>query len=221
MSWTAQPIFFVDFEGSRVSGILEYGVVEVLGGRIAGARTRLCRATGRVRAEDVAVHGLEAAALAGHAPFAEEWGYFAGLRERGPLAAHYAGVENGLLKSVWPYPRRSPDFARPGEGAMEWGPWVDSARLYAQFYPQLESGRLESLVAACGLQAELDALAAAHCPPDRRRYHAALYDALAGALLLAALAREPRLAGLTVRQLLALSTLDGDKRDALQQQNLF
>ncbi|MCX6945244.1 MAG: 3'-5' exonuclease [Opitutales bacterium] len=198
MSWTAQPIFFVDFEGSRASGILEYGVVEVLGGRIAGARTRLCRATGRVRAEDVAVHGLEAAALAGHAPFAEEWG-----------------------KSVWPYPRRSPDFARPGEGAMEWGPWVDSARLYAQFYPQLESGRLESLVAACGLQAELDALVAAHCPPDRRRYHAALYDALAGALLLAALAREPRLAGLTVRQLLALSTLDGDKRDALQQQNLF
>ena len=59
--------------------------------------------------------------------------------------------------------------------------------------------------------------------PDRPEESdtAALYDALAGALLLAALAREPRLAGLTVRQLLALSTLDGDKRDALQQQNLF
>ncbi len=221
MSWVDQSIYFVDFEGSRASGIVEYGVVEVLGGKIVGTNTRLCRAIGRVRAEDVAVHGLEEEALAGHAPFSDEWEYFAGLRERGPLAAHYAGAENGLLKSVWPYPRNSPDFARPGESVIEWGPWIDSARLYAQFYPRLDSGRLESLVAACGLQAELDELARAHCPPERRRYHAALYDALAGALLLASLAREPRLAELTVMQLLAFSTLDGEKRDALQQRNLF
>lgn len=221
MSWVDQSIHFVDFEGSRTSGILEYGVAEVLGGKITGTSTRLCRAIGRVWAEDVAVHGLEEKTLAGHAPFSDEWEYFAGLRERGPLAAHYAGVENGLLKSVWPYPRNSPDFARPGESVIEWGPWIDSARLYAQFYPRLDSGRLESLVAACGLQAELDELARAHCPPERRRYHAALYDALAGALLLASLAREPRLAELTVMQLLAFSTLDGEKRDALQQRNLF
>ncbi len=221
MSWVDQSIYFVDFEGSRTSGILEYGVVEVLGGKIIETNTRLCRAIGRVRAEDIAVHGLEEKALAGHAPFADEWDYFAGLRERGPLAAHYAGVENGLLKSVWPYPRNSPDFARPGESVIEWGPWIDSARLYAQFYPQLDSGRLESLVSMCGLQAELDGLAQAHCPPERRCYHAALYDALAGALLLASLAREPRLAELTVMQLLAFSTLDGEKRDALQQRNLF
>jgi DNA polymerase-3 subunit epsilon len=221
MSWVDQSIYFVDFEGSRASGILEYGVAEVLGGKIIGTNTRLCRAIGRVRAEDVAVHGLEEKALAGHAPFSDEWDYFAGLRERGPLAAHYAGVENGLLKSVWPYPRSSPDFARPGERVIEWGPWIDSARLYAQFYPQLDSGRLESLVTACGLQPELDEQAQAHCPPERRRYHAALYDALAGALLLASLARQPQLAGLTVMQLLAFSTLDGEKRDALQQRNLF
>ena len=159
--------------------------------------------------------------LAGERPFADEWEYFAGLRERGPLAAHYAGVENGLLKSVWPYPRNSPDFARPGESAIEWGPWIDSARLYAQFYPRFDSGRLETLVAASGLQSELDALAKVHCPPERHRYHAALYDALAGALLLASLARDPRLAELTVMQLLAFSTLDGDKRDALRQRELF
>ncbi len=221
MSWTQQPIFFVDFEGSRTSGILEFGVAEVVGGKVTATRTRLCRAMGSIRPEDVAVHGLEAAALAGEPPFADEWEYFAGLRERGPLAAHYAGVENGLLKSVWPYPRNSPDFARPGESVIEWGPWVDSARLYAQFYPQFDSGRLETLVAASGLQAELDALAKEHCPPERRRYHAALYDALAGALLLASLAREPRLAELSVMQLLAFSTLDADKRDALQQRKLF
>jgi DNA polymerase-3 subunit epsilon len=221
MSWTEQPIFFVDFEGSRTSGILEYGVAEVGGGRVGAVHTRLCRATGRIRPEDAAVHGLREDVLEAHAPFADEWEFFAGLRERGPLAAHYAGVENALLKSVWPYPRNSPDFARPGERVIDWGPWVDSARLYAQLYPQIDTGRLEAVVAACGLQAELDALAVKHCPPERRRYHAAPYDALAGALLLTSLAREPRLAELSVMQLLALSTLDGDKRDALRQGKLF
>ena len=221
MPWTEQPIFFVDFEGSRASGILEYGVASLVGGTIVETHTRLCRATGRVRAEDAALHGLREDALAGHAPFADDWEFFAGLREKGPLAAHYAGVENSLLKSVWPYPRNSPDFARAGERVIDWGPWVDTARLYAQFYPQLDSGRLESLVAACSLQGELDALAAAHCPAGRRRYHAALYDALAGALLLGALARDPQLGALTTMQLLAFSTLDGGKRDALQQRELF
>jgi DNA polymerase-3 subunit epsilon len=174
-----------------------------------------------VRDEDVAVHGLSAPAVALWPPFADEWEFFAGLRERGPLAAHYAGVENGLLKTVWPYPRNSPDFTRPGERVIEWGPWIDSARIYGQLYPQHGSGRLESLIAACGLQAELDALAQRHCPFGRQRYHAALYDALAGALLLATLAREPRLAEMTIMQLLALSTLDPDKRDSLQQGKLF
>jgi DNA polymerase-3 subunit epsilon len=164
---------------------------------------------------------LREEALGRHAPFAEEWNYFSSLRELGPLAAHYAGVENSLLKSVWPYPRSVPDFARPGLRIVDWGPWVDTARLYAQFHPRFESGRLEALVAAAGAQAELDALAALHCPADRRRYHAALYDALAGALLLATLAREPQVDGMTMMQLLALSTLDPGKRDALQQGELF
>jgi DNA polymerase-3 subunit epsilon len=221
ISWTEQPIFFVDFEGSRASGILEYGIAEVRGGAVVSGTSRICAATGLIRPEDMAVHGLSEDLVAGARPFADEWELFAGLRERGPLAAHFAGVENGLIKSVWPYPRSSPDFARPGGRVAEWGPWVDSARLYAQFYPRLESGKLERLVAACGLQPELDALAAIHCAPERRRYHAALYDALAGALLLASLARDPQLAALSLPQLLALSTLDPDKRDALQQGTLF
>ncbi|HWL17314.1 MAG TPA: 3'-5' exonuclease [Opitutus sp.] len=221
MSWTEQPIFFVDFEGSRASGVLEYGVVEICRGGIVTTHTRLCQATGQVREEDAAVHGLTERDVALWAPFSDEWEFFAGLRERGPLAAHYAGVENGLLKAAWPYPRNSPDFARPGERIIEWGPWIDSASLYAHFYPQLKTGRLESLVAACGLQPELDAIAARYCPTGRQRYHAALYDALAGALLLASLARDPALVQLSVMQLLALSTRDPEKRDALQQRELF
>ncbi len=221
MSWLTQPIHFIDFEGSRASGILEYGVATLCGGAVVATRTRLCRATGPVRAEDTAVHGLSEGAVAGAAPMAEDWDYFAGLREAGPLAAHYAGVENGLLKSVWPFPRQSPDFARPGRSVLDWGPWVDSARLAAQFRPAAGSGRLDALVGVFGLGDELSALAAAHCPPSRRRYHAALYDALAGALLLAGLARDPQWARLTTPQILALSTLDPEKREALRQDSLW
>ena len=115
MSWTEQPIHFVDFEGNRTSGILEFGVATLEKGQVVSARTRLCRASGRIRAEDTAVHGIAEQALGNAAPFALEWEYFADLREHGPLAAHFAGTENSLLKAVWPYPRLSPDFARPGD----------------------------------------------------------------------------------------------------------
>jgi len=221
MSWAGTPIHFIDFEGSRASGILEFGVVTLRGPAIAATRTRICAATGAVRAEDTAVHGLSAAGTAGAAPFAAEWEYFAGLRASGPLAAHFAGAENSLLKSVWAYPRSAPDFARPGATAAEWGPWIDTGRLYPQFFPQLGDAALEKLVAAAGLQAELDAAAAECCPAERRRYHAALYDALAGALLLRALLARPELAGATIPWLLQMSTLDGEARGALQQGSLF
>jgi DNA polymerase III epsilon subunit-like protein len=221
MVWTEQPLYFIDFEGSVGSGILEYGIVTLMGGRVTSTLTRLCSPTGTIRREDTEIHRLKGELLATHEPFSADWELFADLREKGPLAAHFAGAESSLLRATWPYPRNSPDFARPGNRLIDWGPWVDSARIYAQLYPALESLRLEAVVTAAGLQAELDLLAAKHCPADRRFYHAALYDALAGALLLASLARNPQLASLTVMQLLALSTLDARKRDSIVQRELF
>lgn len=220
-SWTEQPIFFVDFEGNRTTGVVEYGVATVVNGQVVETRTRFCRAEAKLSPQDTEVHGLTEDEVADYPPFREEWDVFADLRERGPLAAHYAGVENSLLKAVWPYPRASTNFARPGERIIDWGPWVDTGALYTQLYPQFGSGRLETLVGASGRQAELDTLALRHCPPGRRHYHAALYDALAGALLLCVLARDSQLARLSTTQLLALSTLNGEKRDALQQGELF
>jgi hypothetical protein len=218
--WTEQPIHFLDFEGSVASGILEYGIVTLHRGAVTGLQTRLCRPKGVIPPQDTAVHGLAAADLAGAAPFADEWELFAGLRETGPLAAHYAGAENSLLKSVWPYPRSSPDFARGGAVA-EWGPWIDSGPLCAKYRPGPGGGRLGELVAGLGLQPGLDAAAGRLCPPARRRFHAAPYDALAGALLLLELGRDPAVAALSVRQLLAFSTLDPIKRAALTQPELF
>lgn len=221
MRWTDVPIHFIDFEGGASSGILEFGVVTLRAGQISETRTRLCRAVGRIRAEDSAVHHLTAHDVEAQAPFADEFDYFARLRESGPLAAHFAGTENALIKSVWPYPRTSPDFARPGGRLADWGPWLDSGRIYAELYPKTESRQLESLVGVLGLQAELDALAVAHCPATRRFFHAALYDALAGALLLTSFLLRPELAEATIPWLLQMSTADGQKRSGLQQETLF
>ncbi len=221
MRWTDGLIHFIDFEGNVGSGIIEFGVVTLRAGGIAETRTRLCAAAGRISAEDSAIHGLQEAELRTAAPFKDEWEYFAALRASGPLAAHFAQAENHLLKGTWAYPRTAPDFARPGRTSTEWGPWIDTGRLYPQFFPQLGDGRLEELVAACGLQAELTAQAAAHCPAARRHYHAALYDALGGALLLQALLRRPEFAQATFPWLLQMSTLDGGRRSALQQGDLW
>lgn len=221
MSWTQETIHFIDFEGSVASGILEYGVVTMRNGEILDTATRLCRATGRVRAEDVAVHGIEEAAVETTAPFTDEFERFATLRETGPLAAHFAQAENTMIKSVWAYPRNSPDFVRPEKTTAEWGPWVDTGRLYPQLYPSLDSAKLGELVARCGLQEELDREAARYCPKDRCQYHAALYDALAGALLLRGLAREPTVAAQSLPWLLTMSTMNPAKRAEMTQDDLF
>lgn len=221
MRWTDLPIHFIDFEGSTGSGILEFGVVTLRGGEIVETRTRLCRATGRIREEDSAVHHLSASEVAGGAPFAEEFDYFAGLREAGPFAAHFAGAENSLLKSVWPYARLSADFSKPGVQTTEWGPWIDTGRLAGELAQAAGSLQLETLVVSLGLQHEIDLLAGRHCPPDRRFFHAALYDALAGARVLQSLLERCEPAQVTLRWLLQQSTGSAQKRSDMQQDMLF
>lgn len=220
MRWPDQLIHVIDFEGNPASGILEYGVVSWRDGSIVATATGRCAATGPVRSEDAALHGLRAADVAGERRFSTRFDDFARLRETGPLAAHFAGAENALIKSVWPYPRTSPDFAREGGTTLEWGPWIDTGRLYPQLYPSVASARLEDLVATFRLQPALDAVAS-RCPRGRRHFHAALYDALATTLLLARLAEERTVGERSVAWLLHLSTLDPERRTDLSQGKLF
>lgn len=219
--WTEQEIHFIDFEGNLRSGVLEYGVVSLRAGRITRTATRLCAARARILADESAVHHLSNADLVDAAPLSADWDFFSQLRASGPLAAHCAGAENSLLRSVWPYPASSPDFARPGKALAEWGPWVDSASLCREFMPALPSVKLSELVASLGLQEELDRLAPGCCPSNRLFYHAALYDALAGALVLLWLARCQPLQGLSLPRLITLSSQSGVRRDDLQQGSLF
>ena len=150
------PLHIIDFEGSRQSGIIEYGVVTLLGTEIIAAQTRLCAPIGTISDQDRLKHGISEEAASAEARFDADWPYFAELREKGPFCAHSAAVEDGLLRSVWSYPRSSPDFMRPGNDVATWGPWLDTLQLYRSIYAKLSSYKLSDLITAFELQAELD-----------------------------------------------------------------
>lgn len=213
------PIHVIDFEGSRQSGIVEYGVVTLRGGRVDATVTGLCRPGGTISDFDRGQHGIGEAAVSGCDPFEANWELFSGLRECGVFCAHNALVEDGLLRMVWPCPRVSPDFfGLGGSAGLFWGPWLDTLPIYRRVYPGLESYSLQMLVGLFGLQPDLDRLADLDCPAGRRQYHSALYDALGSALLLARLFGEPGLEGVSLHWLLRQSQKSEGAFDAAGQQ---
>ena len=215
------PIHIIDFEGSRQSGVVEYGYVTLEGGEIVDSQTRICAPVGTITDLDREQHGISEDRASSEALFEEEWPLFARLRQSGAFCAHNASVEDGFLCAVWSCPRTSPDFAEPGQTTATWAPWIDTLHIYRRVYPQLENHKLQALIEIFGLQATLDAQAATICPAERRRYHCALYDALASALLLRRLADEPTLKDASLRWLFLQSAGSVAAREAMGQQELL
>ncbi len=215
------PIHVIDFEGSRQSGIVEYGVVTLRGSVIEGTHTRLCAPSGTISDRDRMQHGISEESAAAEPPFEMEWSRFAGFRESGPLCAHNAAVEDGLLRHTWAYPRNSPDFSEDNRQTASWGPWLDTLYLYRRIYPQLDSHKLEDLIRLFHLEGELAAQAKLYCPEKRSRYHCALFDALASALLLRRLYDEPELQDMSLRWLFVNSAASEATRGSMGQQDLF
>ncbi len=185
MNWNHRPIHIIDFEGCRRTGILEYGVVVMMEGQIMETATRLCGPSASIDPRDSQLHGIRDADVTGKDPFEVDWILFSGYRRTGPLCAHHAQVEDQLLRQVWPFPGNVPDFLNgDGAQAQEWGPWMDTRRLYEHLFPELESYQLMELIRIFHLSNNLEELAARYCPETRRRPHCALFDALASALLL-------------------------------------
>ncbi len=218
--WTELPVHVIDFEGSRETGVVEFGVVSLAHGAITGVASRVCRARRPVRADDTRVHGLTQVDLAGAEPFEAEWEFFAACRAGGVLAAHFSGTENSLLRGTWPCARLSPDFLDPGRETSEWGPWIDTGRLATDALGRGASAALEDVVAALGLGDALQAAAERWCAPQRRRFHCAGYDALATALVLLRLARDGD-APWSLARVLAESVADRERRDDVRQGRLF
>lgn len=216
--WTDVPIHVIDFEGSRSTGIVEYGVVTLHRGGIVRALTRICRPDAPVPGAEARVHGITEGFAADAEPFSGDRVLFFDLRESGAFCAHNAHVEKHLLKRYWPYPRLAPDFLNPGRRTADWGPWMDTLRLYELVFPMLPDHGVRGLVEAFGLQPQLDIHAGDHCPAGRRRYHCALYDALAAALLLTQLGRLPGYERLSLDWLLLTSQPPDEQAS---QQELF
>lgn len=214
-------VHVIDFEGSRQSGVVEYGIVTVSGRRITAAYTRLCAPVGTISDRDRAQHGISEVVACKEPPFHEEWALLSDLRTQGPFCAHHVAVESGLLQSVWPCPGQVPNFAEPGVWAADWGPWLDTLQLYRRIYPGLESYKLGDLVAAFQLQDTLEAEARRLCPPKRQHYHCALYDALASALLWIRLLEEEALAGAMLHWWIQQSASSADRRQSMEQRELF
>lgn len=214
--WSSVPLHVIDFEGSPRTGVVEFGVATLLGGEIVATSTSLHAPRVPVPAIDTQCHGLGAKELKGRLPFESEWDRWVSLRRTGLLAAHNATVESGLLRGTWSRPSVVPAFVGEETSVAEWGPWIDTCRLARAWAPSLGDFRLSSLVSALRLAPRLEALAAEHCPAGRRRYHCALYDALAAALVLRALCGLEGRSAAPLSQLVRESVSAADADDLMQ-----
>lgn len=91
---------------------------------------------------------------------------------------------------------------------------------YAYRSQALPSVSLQTLIDGCGLTKVLNNLGERFCPPDRRHWHAALYDALACALLFLNFIRSEAGRGKILPQLLHESASEATA-EALRQPTLF
>ena len=220
--WKSVQIHVMDFEGNRGAGVVEYGVATLLGGEVVDARSEFCLPKGKIPRREQELHGISDEDVEGSQPLSEHWEYFSELRQSGPLGAHHAAVEEGLLKNQWSHPRLSPDFLNAGQEIAEWGQWIDTKELYSTLFPTLPSFSLSKIIQAFDLTEQLEALGEKYCPPKRKQYHAALYDAIASAVLLIHLASFPELASrMTLRWLLINSLPSSARKQAAQQTELF
>ena len=218
-----QIIHIIDFEGSAQTGVLEWGIVSIRGEDLLEAKTRLCGTYYSIDAIDSQQHGITSELVEECPNFAYDFDLFAQLRKSGPLCAHNASVEDRFLKNTWSHTRQSPDFSNPKEHHLltSWGPWLDTLSIYRHLYPDIESYRLNALIQLFDLEDKLMQLANLYCPAERIRYHCALYDSLASALLLQRLFSLEELKGISLFQLFTLSASSASVFNERRQQELF
>lgn len=217
MDWKAVRIHVIDFEGSARTGIVEYGVATLFGGKIVGAATRLCSVREPIPPEESDVHGIFDEDLEGLAPIEADWKFFRHLRETGLLGSHHAPAEIGMLGAVWPVPGNVPDFSLETHPLVnDWGPWVDTCRIAQEWFPRERRHGLGFLIGRFELGERVDAAAAKFCPRSRSRFHCALYDALAAAELLINMCEHPNFSRAGILDLIRASTNAKRFQDRIQ-----
>jgi DNA polymerase III epsilon subunit-like protein len=150
----------IDFEGNKNLGISEFGVVTLQNFEIISTHTEICQNT-----------------------FNDHLEYFLNLRRTGLFAAHSAQIEDGLLRHYWASPGQVPVFTDETT-TLSWGPWVDTKVIHRELFKNLKSYELEDLIFAFELHSELVKFSEKYCLPWQRKFHCALFDALATAMLI-------------------------------------
>ncbi len=176
------PIFAVDFEGSAKIGVVEYGVAEIRGGEIVCAHTRICAPKAKISARDSGFFGISNEMANSQKPFSADLPLFCKMRARGIFMAHNAVVEDSFLRSALPSPGIVPDFAHGGV-TPEWAPWLDTCVLVRNLFPSAGGAKLSDCARSFGVQERIDEAAKKFCPENRAKWHRALYDAIACAVL--------------------------------------
>ncbi|MGK0189041.1 MAG: DNA polymerase-3 subunit epsilon [Verrucomicrobiales bacterium] len=109
------------------------------------------------------VHGISDEDIAGAPTFTTLWPTVKNALAERVVVAHGAGTEKRFLRAF------------PFHG---FGPWVDTLKVAHAVWPDAPRHSLEALIEMVDLKAEVDVL----CP--ERRWHDALYDAVASLVLL-------------------------------------
>ena len=263
-------VYAADFEGSLVTGILEYGLIGIdsIDG-VFSAETAFCKNRGCISDAEFVQHHISEEQVAKCGDFIDVVPKFVELRAESFFCAHNAAFENALLNSYCPVVLNA--FSVTSGSQASWGPWLDTCVLYKKYFKKVLRGKipsfargqtvggidaegalgnengtsqhslsdnlsddvscmhrsqalpsvsLQTLIEGCGLTEVLNNLGERFCPPDRRHYHAALYDALACALLFLNFIRSEAGHGKTLPQLLHESASEATA-EALRQPTLF
>ena len=176
------PIFVIDFEGSRKIGIVEYGVAKICGGEIVSTATNICAPRTNIPLPDSNFFNITTSTAIKFPPFEEHLQYFCNMRKSGIFAAHNAVAEDTMLRDALPV---APIGINPltRTQTTTWAPYIDTCTLAKTLF-KLKSVKLADVIKSLSLEDELNTEVQKYCPIDRRKWHCALFDAIASALIL-------------------------------------
>jgi len=185
--WEEVAFAGIDFEAAgnlpgKSDAPVQVGIAQMRAQRIDGLFVSLIRPEEQMAWSASRVHGITRHTVANAPPLGELWGELAARLRGRVLVAHGAATEKRHLRAF------------PLHG---FGPWVDTLVLARRALPDAGSHRLGDLVESLGLSADVEGA----CPG--RRWHDALFDAVAALVLLRHLLHLPGNHGTAVEQLVA------------------
>jgi DNA polymerase III epsilon subunit-like protein len=204
-------IHVIDFEGNRTHGILEYGLVTLKNLSITDISMASCCKSLSHQMANFAEHS-RFSSNEKDKNFEHYLPLFMKKRAEGLFCAHGASVEDRLLrqycltpgvvgslpeqynpkstqkisvqKSISTQSQTSTPTAMASLKSVSWGPWIDTYKIYRNYYPAAECYEVAELIRHFGLEKKLKNLATKHNLAKTLTFHRAPYDASATALLL-------------------------------------